>query len=148
MRLVRVILAVAALGALRMQAADAQATPDGPDPPAALTTDTPAYCSQLASRMDQETDASFDAIAMGNQGKELCARGEVRAGIARLRRALMEAEAQEFNGGVSYSAGVDARPSGTGDPAPGDPDDNRVTFPDPPGHFGGGAPMGGPPRGH
>ena len=60
-----------------------------PGPPAQITTDTAQYCDLLATKMNRDADASFDAIALGDQGKELCAKGEIRAGIARLRRALM-----------------------------------------------------------
>ncbi len=62
--------------------------------PAQVTTDTAAYCTLLGRKMDSERGAAFDAIALDDQGKALCARGEIRAGIAQLRRALLTMRAE------------------------------------------------------
>ncbi len=63
--------------------------PASADAPVVVTTDTAEFCALLASKIDQDTDASFDVIALAAQGKSLCAHGNIRAGIARLRRALL-----------------------------------------------------------
>ena len=72
-----------------MVAAIAQSAVAAADAPVPVTTDTADYCAMLAAKIDQDTDASFDVIAMAAQGKSLCAKGNIRAGIARLRRALL-----------------------------------------------------------
>ena len=55
---------------------------------ARITTDTATYCAQLAA----EAEAALltgDAKLLHDQGLRLCAQGQVQAGIARLRRALL-----------------------------------------------------------
>ncbi len=118
---------------------------------AQVTSDTPAYCAMLAAKMDQIPDASFDALALGAQGKSLCADGRIRAGIARLRRALLEA--RDEGGSVSLTGAVPDRSRlGNGDSQFNNPptviDSDPIGgggmfFPPPGGGGGGGGPPGG-----
>jgi hypothetical protein len=57
--------------------------------PAPITTDTPAYCAELARQMAQEPDPPRMAQSLLREGKFLCDEGQIRGGLARLRRALM-----------------------------------------------------------
>jgi len=62
--------------------------------PAQITTDTPAYCVQLQQQVGREVRAAAapppaDVRLLSDEGQHLCDRGEVRGGIARLRRALV-----------------------------------------------------------
>ena len=61
-------------------------------PPVQITSDTPAYCSQLLQRVGQLTHVASgaprqEAANLAGEGK-LCRQGKVRAGILRLRRAV------------------------------------------------------------
>jgi hypothetical protein len=153
------VLAILCLAVLVPPAAfaapDGPPAPDGPSAsaPAQVTTDTAAFCAELAAKMDQESDASFDAVALGAQGKQLCANGEYRAGVSRLRRALLSARDDGYDDEVTVpSAGGGAtRPSPPSVGFPGFPDSDgpeggAVTFPNPPGGMPNG-PLGGPPGG-
>jgi hypothetical protein len=55
---------------------------------AQVTSDTTAYCAQLAAEAEA-VPMPGTARTLHDQGVELCARGHVQAGIARLRRALL-----------------------------------------------------------
>ena len=73
-------------------------------PPAALAqqaaprliSDSPEYCSELAGRFDAlGAEASAHLRVLANEGRQLCAEGQTRSGIAKLRRALKEAQRGE-----------------------------------------------------
>jgi len=58
----------------------------------AVLTDTPAYCNQLSAdllRDFAEIPPTPDVRALAENGQRLCGTGAVRAGIARLRRAML-----------------------------------------------------------
>lgn len=58
--------------------------------PMVVTSDTDAYCESLSRQIDQQGEPLPQAVVfLRNQGRHLCAQGEVRSGINRLRRALM-----------------------------------------------------------
>jgi hypothetical protein len=60
------------------------------EPPAfALTTDTPAYCTQLARQILDRHSNSADVQRLLSDGRDMCDRGQIRGGIRRLRRALV-----------------------------------------------------------
>lgn len=54
-----------------------------------LTTDTPAYCAQLAKQVVDHHSTIADVQRLLAEGHDMCDRGEVRGGIRRLRRALV-----------------------------------------------------------
>jgi hypothetical protein len=63
-------------------------------PPARITTDTPAYCQLLLQRVHQLTrtapdQARREVTDLADEGRRLCAGGEVRAGLLRLRHAVV-----------------------------------------------------------
>ncbi len=58
-------------------------------PSFALTTDTPAYCAQLARQVAERRSAIADVQRLLSEGREMCDRGATRGGIRRLRRALV-----------------------------------------------------------
>lgn len=57
-----------------------------------LTTTTPEYCARLSERLASLPGAEADATrSMAEEGRRLCAEGQVRIGIAWLRRAIRAA---------------------------------------------------------
>lgn len=61
-------------------------------PPTAITSDTPAYCHELSERAHQlaalrpaPSPRTDELVA---EGRSLCARGEIRGGLLRLRQAV------------------------------------------------------------
>jgi hypothetical protein len=54
-----------------------------------LTTDTPAYCTQLAKQVEARHSTLMDVQRLLAEGRDLCDRGQIRGGIRRLRRALV-----------------------------------------------------------
>lgn len=65
--------------------------------PVRVTTDSSAYCQELASRVASQPNAAAEpARSLAEEGQKLCDTGHVRTGIARLRRAL---RATQPNGG-------------------------------------------------
>jgi len=52
-----------------------------------VTSDTAVYCVELAEELGNRADAPERVLALGSEGRELCAQGHVRAGIFRVRRA-------------------------------------------------------------
>ena len=65
-----------------------------PSPPVRITTDTPAYCQLLLERVHELARRAADAprqeaSGLADEGRRLCAGGEVRAGLLRLRHAVM-----------------------------------------------------------
>ena len=62
--------------------------------PARVTTDTAEYCNQLAGQVaplitTPQTGVMQQASALSDEGQHMCEQGQIRAGIARLRRALL-----------------------------------------------------------
>jgi hypothetical protein len=62
--------------------------------PAQITSDTVEYCGELAAQvsglmMDPPTALMIRAAALSDEGQHMCEEGQIRAGIARLRRALL-----------------------------------------------------------
>lgn len=53
-----------------------------------VTTDTLAYCHHLAGLFDPAV-ANHEATRLHEEGIQLCAQGNVRPGVMRLRRALL-----------------------------------------------------------
>lgn len=56
---------------------------------ASVTSDTQAYCLQLAARIEASGEMPPLAQALWTEGRGMCGRGQVRGGLARLRRAMM-----------------------------------------------------------
>ena len=54
-----------------------------------LTTDTPAYCTQLAHDVASRHSALPEVERLLAEGEAMCERGQIRGGILRLRRALL-----------------------------------------------------------
>jgi hypothetical protein len=58
-----------------------------------VTTDSAAYCAELAERVAGMPRGSEEpAKSLASEGKRLCDTGHVRSGIARLRRAIRQAQ--------------------------------------------------------
>ncbi len=61
-----------------------------------LISDSPEYCAELAGRFDAlGAEAPAHLRSLANEGRQLCAEGQTRSGIAKLRRALKEAQRGE-----------------------------------------------------
>jgi hypothetical protein len=64
------------------------------EPSARVTTDTAEYCTSLAVRFASLPAARQEASRrLAAEGEQLCGRGYVRTGIAKLRRAVRAAQA-------------------------------------------------------
>ena len=62
--------------------------------PVRVTTDSTAYCQELAVRLAAQPGSGAEpARSLGEEGQRLCGTGHVRTGIAKLRRALRAAQA-------------------------------------------------------
>ncbi len=58
--------------------------------PECITSDTLDYCAKLAQKMDAlGKRAAACPCATGWQGQAMCEHGQIRAGLARLRRAMI-----------------------------------------------------------
>lgn len=57
-------------------------------PPVAVTTDTVEYCVQLQGLVSAKAPLPPDVKRLFVEGRRMCDHGEVRPGIARLRRAM------------------------------------------------------------
>jgi hypothetical protein len=57
-------------------------------PPVAVLTDTVEYCGQLQRMILKRPNRPADINKLLAEGQRMCDHGEVRPGIARLRRAL------------------------------------------------------------
>lgn len=64
-------------------------SPAGIDRPMAVTSDTPEYCTTLQHMANAAPNPSVEVRRLIAEGQDMCDRGEVRGGIARLRRALV-----------------------------------------------------------
>jgi hypothetical protein len=65
-----------------------------PDAPMEVTTDTPEYCVQLADKVhtlasDAVVKPPREVSDLSAEGQRMCAHGQTRPGIMRLRRAIM-----------------------------------------------------------
>jgi hypothetical protein len=61
-----------------------------------LISDSPEYCAELAGRFAAlGSDAPAHLRLLADEGRQLCAEGQTRSGIAKLRRALKEAQRGE-----------------------------------------------------
>jgi hypothetical protein len=78
-----------------------QTSPTGAQPadskPMEITTDTPAYCQHLVHRVSDlirlaATPVPGDVSNLATEGQRMCAIGQTRGGIMRLRSALMMME--------------------------------------------------------
>jgi hypothetical protein len=61
----------------------------GQEKPMVITSDTVQYCNELQLRLARTSQAGPEVQALVADGRKLCDHGEVRGGIARLRRALV-----------------------------------------------------------
>lgn len=67
--------------------------------PARVTTDSPAYCEELLARLERLPNAEAGAPrVLAERGRRLCAEGQLRTGIAKLRRAIRAAQAEPRQG--------------------------------------------------
>ena len=61
-----------------------------------LISDSPEYCAELSGRFAVlEIEAPVHLRVLADEGRQLCAEGQTRSGIAKLRRALKEAQRGE-----------------------------------------------------
>ncbi|MCA3359661.1 MAG: hypothetical protein ING02_16845 [Roseomonas sp.] len=61
-----------------------------------LISDSPQYCAELSGRFAVlENEAPVHLRVLADEGRQLCAEGQTRSGIAKLRRALKEAQRGE-----------------------------------------------------
>ena len=58
-------------------------------PPAVILTDTVEYCDHLQRLIGDRAARTPEAHRLFNEGRRMCDHGEIRAGIARLRQALI-----------------------------------------------------------
>lgn len=91
MRFVLIAVSVA-FSASAPLAARAQQAPS--PAPAMVTSDTPEYCNALRLRVAElpanaDDDQQAEARSLADEGRHLCDEGQTRAGILRLRRALV-----------------------------------------------------------
>ena len=54
-----------------------------------VTSDTTGYCLDLARQMDATGPMPRPARLLWEMGRDMCLHGQVRAGLLRLRRAMM-----------------------------------------------------------
>lgn len=65
------------------------------DRPLRVTTESAEYCQTLAVRLAATPQAGAEIPrGLGEQGRHLCAIGQYRTGIAKLRRAIRAAQAE------------------------------------------------------
>ena len=88
------VLSVSLVLAMGGAAVLAQTAPPPPtNGPVEVTTDTPEYCDDLAQRVAQAEQAQPNTPRqveeLAEEGHHMCATGLVRAGLVRLRRALL-----------------------------------------------------------
>lgn len=61
-----------------------------------LMSDSPEYCAELLGRFAAlGPQVSSQSRALAEEGRKLCLEGQSRSGIAKLRRALKEAQREE-----------------------------------------------------
>ncbi len=68
--------------------------------PMLVITDTPEYCEHLAQVAARHHKAAPDALRLAADGAEMCEHGAVRAGIARVRRALIHIRQEKARPGA------------------------------------------------
>lgn len=69
--------------------AAAQIMLDAEPDAARVTSDTTVYCLRLAGKVEASGELPPLAQALWIEGRAMCEHGQVRAGLARLRRAMM-----------------------------------------------------------
>lgn len=91
MRIAQAILPLCWTIALAAPVLATQAEPSSPpaDSPMAVTSDTAAYCATLERLAGTASNPAADVRRLIAEGQEMCDRGEIRGGIASLRRALV-----------------------------------------------------------
>ncbi len=68
------------------------------EPGLRVTTDTAEYCGSLAARLaDMPAATEEPSRSLAVEGMRLCGNGNVRVGIAKLRRAVRAAQAHTIN---------------------------------------------------
>lgn len=91
--LLTVFLALASVAAL------SQSPPAASSDPLTVTTDTPAYCNDLAARIrtEQQTHPSAqpEVQTLAEEGQHMCDHGLIRGGLIRLRRAWLMLEGKK-----------------------------------------------------
>jgi hypothetical protein len=65
----------------------------GQPPPQQVTSDTPAYCMQLLSRISELARTApmpppYEVASLSMEGQRMCHQGQTRGGLLRLRHAL------------------------------------------------------------
>lgn len=70
------------------------AQPASPQAPMEVTTDTPEYCIQLLDRVHSMVQLAIakpphEVSFLSSEGQKMCAQGQTRGGIMRLRQAIM-----------------------------------------------------------
>ena len=84
---------------LASAAALSQSPPAASSGPLTVTTDTPAYCDNLAARIEAERQAHPTAQpevqTLAEEGQHMCDHGLIRGGLTRLRRAWLLLEGQK-----------------------------------------------------
>jgi hypothetical protein len=87
------MLSAMSRAALILLACVAPALATGAEPVARVTTDSRDYCHELAQRLAPLPGAHQEpARSLAEDGMRLCGSGHVRAGVARLRRAIRAAQ--------------------------------------------------------
>ena len=71
----------------------------GQSPPERIMTDTPEYCLHLLDLVSRRAQVKPDPVPpevtdLSSEGRRMCDEGQVRAGILRLRRALVMMDVQ------------------------------------------------------
>jgi len=67
----------------------AHATARAQQAPMPVLTDTDEYCGQLQTRLQSCATRPPEVMHLFSEGRQMCDHGDIRGGIARLRRALM-----------------------------------------------------------
>ncbi|MBJ7250955.1 MAG: hypothetical protein JHC89_06120 [Acetobacteraceae bacterium] len=69
-----------------------------------LLSDSPEYCAELAGRFAAlGAEAPVHLRVLADEGRQLCAEGQTRSGIAKLRRVLKEAQRGDWAPGKTNS---------------------------------------------
>ena len=87
------ISATAMLISCMVAVSGAQSGSSSDSPPEQITTDTLAYCRELAVRLEQMTGSAVlipaTVIRLSTAGRDMCEHGMTRGGIMRLRKAIV-----------------------------------------------------------
>ncbi len=88
---IRILGAAAAMPLIALMLAPHTIAQPAPMP---LLTDTPQYCAELSDEVEEVrqslvSPAPPEVEQLAEEGRRLCAMGEIRGGIVRLRRAMV-----------------------------------------------------------